>query len=99
MGDPGPAAAVAGVDPPGGRLHLDFPAELNDYDEPLRWIVTWLHLESEGSIVAQGKGPGLAEAPIPTNAVGYRIRRWYSDGVAPEYDDQLFADMRTTAVP
>jgi hypothetical protein len=61
--------------------------ELNDYDEPLRWLATWLVDGGEGDVFASGKGGGGGEFAVPPGVTGYRLRRWYCDGVAPEYDD------------
>lgn len=82
-------AALSGA-APHHEVDLTVAAEPNDYDEPLRWLATWLHAGQEGDIIAGGRGGGAVRGTAPTGAVGVRIRRWYSDGVAPEYDDHLF---------
>lgn len=71
----------------GARLAVTIADERNDYDEPLRWMASWLLSDSEGDIIAMGRGRGAAAADVPAGVVGYRLRRWFFDGVAPEYED------------
>lgn len=78
------------VDRPGGTLRVAIAPELNDYDQPMRWMLTWLAGEEEREIVAIGRGGSHVEARVPPGVDGYRLRRWTSDGIAPEYEDTLF---------
>ena len=64
---------------------------MNDYDEPLRWLATWLVDDGEAEVFASGKGGGGGQYAAPLGVLGYRVRRWYCDGVAPEYDDHPIA--------
>ena len=76
-------------DGPSRLLHLELPQLINEQDEPMRLLVSWLSGEHEGAIFYSGSG-GAVSAAIPTDAFGYRLRRWPSEGLAPEYLDWQF---------
>lgn len=76
---------------PPNMLRVEIEHELNDYGMPLRWMITWLVArDTEGEIVAAGRGEGHVETNVRASVAGYRLRRWTSDGIAPEYEDTLF---------
>lgn len=85
-----PTIAARTVPAPRGELRVRIDNALNDYGLPLRWMVTWLFAESEGAIAGQGRGGDELALVAPPDALGYRLRRWTSDGIAPEYEDTLF---------
>ena len=75
---------------PPRSLHLELPDSINEQDEPMRLLASWLLGEHEGAIFYSGAG-GAVSAAIPPRAVGFRLRRWPSEGLAPEYLDWRFA--------
>ncbi|MGD9891537.1 MAG: hypothetical protein AB7R89_27350 [Dehalococcoidia bacterium] len=78
------------VSGPPRSLHLDLPCLINEQDEPLRLLASWLLDEHEGAVFYAGSG-GAVRAHIPPHAIGFRLRRWPSEGLAPEYLDWRFA--------
>lgn len=80
------APAVAG-----GVLRLHLPALINEQDEPMRLLCSWLLTEdNEGPNFYAGAGGEPTTHPIPPGVRGYRLRRWPSEGIAPEYVDWMF---------
>jgi hypothetical protein len=75
---------------PPRSLHLQLPRLINEQDEPMRLLASWLLAEHEGPVFYSGTGGDLS-APIPPQAIGFRLRRWPSEGIAPEYLDWRFA--------
>lgn len=71
-------------------LHLDLPPHRNAQDEPVRVLATWLLGEYEGGIFFSGRGGTAIRQPVPAEATGIRLRRWPSEGLAPEYLDWRF---------
>jgi hypothetical protein len=67
-------------------IHLELPRLINEQDEPMRLLASWLLAEHEGAIFYSGVG-GPVTAPIPQQAIGFRLRRWPSEGIAPEFLD------------
>jgi hypothetical protein len=65
------------------------PRSINEQDEPMRLLVSWLLADHEGAVFYSGVGGDL-RAPIPDQAIGFRLRRWPSEGLAPEYLDWRF---------
>lgn len=76
------------VGPP-RALRLELPRLINEQDEPMRLLASWLFSEHEGANFYSGAG-GVVSAAIPAGAFGYRLRRWPSEGLAPEYLDWQF---------
>ncbi|MGH2586199.1 MAG: hypothetical protein ACRDJE_14900 [Dehalococcoidia bacterium] len=70
-------------------LSIDLPRLINEQDEPMRLLASWLGEEHEGEVFFSGSG-GVLTVPIPPDALGYRLRRWPSEGLAPEYLDWQF---------
>ena len=70
-------------------LYLDLPRLTNEQQEPLRLLASWLLPEHEGAVFYAGTG-GAVMTPVPAAATGFRLRRWPSEGLAPEYLDWLF---------
>ncbi len=78
--EPGPPAV----------LHLRLPALINEQGEPMRLLASWLMGETEGANFYSGTGGEETAQPVPATARGYRLRRWPSEGLAPEYLDWWF---------
>lgn len=74
---------------PPRSLSLDLPRLINEQDEPMRLLASWLLTDHEGAVFYSGTG-GAVNAPIPHQAFGFRLRRWPSEGLAPEYLDWHF---------
>jgi hypothetical protein len=55
----------------------------------MRLLASWLVGEHEGTVFYSGTG-GAVLSPVPPDAVGFRLRRWPSEGLAPEYLDWKF---------
>lgn len=70
-------------------LYLDLPRLTNEQHEPMRLLVSWLLPAHEGAVFYGGSG-GAVLSPVPPDAVGFRLRRWPSEGLAPEYLDWSF---------
>jgi hypothetical protein len=70
-------------------IHLELPHLTNEQDEPMRLLASWLLAEHEGALFYSGTG-GTVTAVIPQHAIGFRLRRWPSEGIAPEYLDWRF---------
>jgi hypothetical protein len=70
-------------------IHLDLPRLINEQNEPMRLLASWLLSEHEGAVFYSGIG-GAVTALIPKQAIGFRLRRWPSEGLAPEYLDWRF---------
>lgn len=72
-------------------LHLKLPRLLNEQGEPMRLLLTWLFdAEREGEVLYAGTGGAPSVHTIAFGAGGYRLRRWPSEGLAPEYFDWWF---------
>lgn len=74
---------------PPRTLCLDLPHQINEQDEPMRLLASWLLAEHEGAVFYGGSG-GAVRASIPDQVRGFRLRRWPSEGLAPEYLDWQF---------
>lgn len=74
---------------PPRSMHLEFPRLINEQDQPMRLLASWLLAEHEGTIFYSGSG-GTVTAPVPHQAIGFRLRRWPSEGIAPEFLDWRF---------
>jgi hypothetical protein len=74
---------------PPRSLSLTLPRLINEQDQPMRLLASWLLPEHEGAVFYSGNG-GTVRAPVPAEAVGFRLRRWPSEGLAPEYLDWRF---------
>jgi hypothetical protein len=55
----------------------------------MRLLASWLLPEHEGAVFHGGTG-GAVMAPVPPETVGFRLRRWPSEGLAPQYLDWRF---------
>jgi hypothetical protein len=75
---------------PGGEVHLDLPQLTNEQGEPMRLLAAWLMGDLEGAIFYSGTGGTASAYPVPPGATGFRLRRWTSEGLAPEYLDRQF---------
>lgn len=75
---------------PPAVLHLRLPALANEQHEPMRLLASWLVGGGEGANFYSGTGGAATAHPVPAGARGYRLRRWPSEGLAPEYLDWWF---------
>jgi hypothetical protein len=74
---------------PPRSLVLNLPSLINEQNEPMRLLASWLLTNHEGAVFYSGTGSAI-RAPIPQHAIGFRLRRWPSEGIAPEYLDWRF---------
>lgn len=82
---------------PPAVLRLTLPQLPNEHREPMRLLAAWLCDEGEGAIFYSGSG-GTLDVSVPPGARGYRLRRWPSEGLAPEYLDWWFNSGQPSAV-
>ena len=71
-------------------LYLSLPQLTNEQGEPMRLLASWLLGDGEGENFYSGTGGDSMTHTIPPDARGYRLRRWPSEGLAPEYLDWWF---------
>jgi hypothetical protein len=70
-------------------LSIELPRLINEQGEPMRLLASWLLAAHEGAVFYAGVG-GRVTVAVPDGALGYRLRRWPSEGLAPEYLDWRF---------
>ena len=73
------------------QLTCHWPDLANEHGEPMLWLGSWL-VEArgeEGEWFHSGRGPAVTQHSVPKLASGVRIRRWPSEGLAPEYVDLI----------
>ncbi len=76
-------------------LTLHWPELMNEEGFGLLWFASWIVDADEGvegEWFYSGRGGETQIAPIPSEAIGVRIRRWPSEGLEAEYVDVLLAD-------
>ena len=95
-GDLGSPRIASGPPP---VLVLELPELVNEHGGPMRLLLSWL-LDggAEGAIFYSGTGAAALAHPIPPGARGFRLRRWPSEGLAPEYFDWWFSQSEAEAV-
>ncbi len=77
---------------PISELTIHWPDELNEHGWPMLWFGSWLTGEDgwESGWFYRGRGNLSEGYPIPADASGFRIRKWPSEGIDPEYADVSF---------
>lgn len=71
-------------------LRIELPSLINEQGGPMRLLGSWLVGDGEGANFYSGTGGEATAHAVPAGARGYRLRRWPSEGLAPEYLDWWF---------
>lgn len=66
-----------------------WPDIVNEKGKPMLWLGAWLIGSEgiEGDWFHSGRGGGETSHEVPPDATGVRVRKWPSEGLAPEYAD------------
>lgn len=76
------------------EIRVNWPEVENENGRPMLWFGSWLVSGdgSEGGWFHSARGGAEGSYPVPTSAIGLRIRCWPNDGLEAEYADLLALD-------
>lgn len=75
-------------------LVVHWPEQLNEHGYGLLWFGSWIidNEGAEGDWFYSGRGGETQTMPVPSDAIGVRVRRWPSEGLDAEYADVLLSE-------